>query len=410
MTAPRAPSSGAGSDPSPAGQADAVHLTARARAIAPFYAVAIYQEAMAMAASGRSIILSVGEPDFATPSRVIDAAASAMRRGETHYTAALGIPPLRSALAGMYRERYAQHVDENRILVTVGASGALALAFAVLFETGDEVMMADPGYPSNRALLSFCDASANLVPVGSAERFQLTAALVDAHWTPRTKGVMVASPANPTGTTIADDELHAIAECVRARGGVLIVDEIYHGLTYGRRPETALALGDDVFVVNSFSKYYCMTGWRLGWLVAPVAYLAAVERLSQHLFIAPPTPAQWAGLAALEPASTEIYEAQREEFRARRDFLLPALAEAGLPAACVPDGAFYAYLDVSACRLDSWTFCQQLLQQTGVAITPGRDFGRHRARDFVRLSYTCPQPQLADAVARISEFAHRHRR
>jgi aspartate/methionine/tyrosine aminotransferase len=221
---------------------------------------------------------------------------------------------------------------------------------------------------------------------------------------------MVASPANPTGTTIADDELRAIAERVRAHGGVLIVDEIYHGLTYNRRPATALSLGDDVFVVNSFSKYYCMTGWRLGWMVAPSNYLAAIERMAQHLFIAPPTPAQWAGVAALEPASTEIFEAQREELQSRRDFLLPALRDAGLPAACTPDGAFYVYLDISASGLDSWTFCRELLQQTGVALTPGRDFGRHRASEFVRLSYTCSQPQLAEAAARIGEFAHRQGR
>jgi aspartate/methionine/tyrosine aminotransferase len=387
-----------------------VHLTDRARSIEPFHAVAIYQEAMALAASGRSIILSVGEPDFATPPRVIDAAVAALRRGETHYTACLGIPPLRAALARMYHERYGQSADEARILVTVGASGALALIFAALFEAGDEVLMADPGYPSNRALLSFCDATASLIAVGPEQRFQLTADLVDAHWTPRTKGVMVASPANPTGTTIADHELRAIAERVRAHGGVLIVDEIYHGLTYGQRPATALSLGDDVFVVNSFSKYYCMTGWRLGWMVAPTAYLAAIERMAQHLFIAPPTPAQWAGVSALEPASTGIFEAQREELQVRRDFLLPALREAGLPAACTPDGAFYVYSDISASGLDSWAFCRELLQQTGVALTPGRDFGRYRANDFVRLSYTCPQAQLAEATARIAEFAHRHAR
>lgn len=188
------------------------------------------------------------------------------------------------------------------------------------------------------------------------------------------------------------------------------MDEIYHGLTYGRRPATALSLGDDVFVVNSFSKYYCMTGWRLGWMVAPSNYLAAIERMAQHLFIAPPTPAQWAGVAALESASTEIFEAQREELRSRRDFLLPALRDAGLPAACTPDGAFYVYLDISPSGLDSRTFCRELLQPTGVALTPGRDFGRHRASEFVRLSYTCSQPQLTEAAARIGEFAHRQGR
>lgn len=386
------------------------HISTRSCLIEPFYAVAIFREAMEMARQGRSILLSVGEPDFPTPERVVNAAVDALRRGETHYTVPTGIPELRRAITRQYHDRYGVSVPAERIMVTMGASGALSLAFGVLVEPGDEFLMADPGYPSNRALVTFCGATANLVPVGPAERFQLTAELVDRHWTAATRGVLVASPANPTGTTIPDAELRAIYAVVRARGGVLIVDEIYHGLTYDVRPMTGAALGDDVFVINSFSKYYCMTGWRLGWMVVPEPYFDAVERMSQHMFIAPPTPSQWAGVAALEPDSTVIYERQREELQRRREFVVPALAALGLHVACTPDGAFYVYVDCSAHTGDAWQFVRDLLHATGVAVTPGRDFGRHRAHEFLRISYTCPLPQLEEALSRIGAFIEGRRR
>ncbi len=388
----------------------APRISTRRQLIEPFYAVAIFREAMELAHEGRSIFMSVGEPDFPTPARVVDAAVAALRRGETHYTVPTGIPELRRAIARQYQERYGVTVPVERILVTVGASGALALTFGVLAEPGDEFLMADPGYPSNRALMTFCGASANLVPVGAAERFQLTAELVDRHWTPTTRGVMVASPANPTGTTIPDAELRAIHDVVRARGGTLIVDEIYHGLTYDSTPQTGAALGDDVFVVNSFSKYYCMTGWRLGWMVVPEPYFDAVERMSQHMFIAPPAPSQWAGVTALEPESTAIYECQREELHRRRDFVVPALSAIGLEVACKPDGAFYVYVDCSAHTHDTWHFVRDLLHATGVAVTPGRDFGQHRASEFLRISYTCPLPQMEEALGRIASFVEGRRK
>ncbi|MEP7345513.1 MAG: aminotransferase class I/II-fold pyridoxal phosphate-dependent enzyme [Gemmatimonadaceae bacterium] len=379
-------------------------LAARAQNIEPFYAVAIFREAMELAAKGRAMILSVGEPDFPTPPSVVAAAHAALLRGETHYTVALGIPQLRRAIAEQYRACYGTEVDERRVIVTSGASGALLLAFGALADPGSEFLMADPGYPSNRAILSFCSARAVLIPVSAAERFQLTADLVRQHWTAQTRGVMIASPANPTGTTIPHDELEKIAAVVRERGGTLVVDEIYHGLTYGHRPPTAASLGSDVFVVNSFSKFYCMTGWRLGWLLAPEPYVEAIERMAQHLFIAPPTPSQWAGVAALEPENVSIFRAQCEEFRIRRDYLVPALNGLGLTVACEPDGAFYAYADCSRFATDSWRFTRELLHQAGVAITPGRDFGQHRASDFVRFSFTCSIPELQEAVRRIGEF------
>jgi aspartate/methionine/tyrosine aminotransferase len=382
-----------------------VRLTTRAREIEPFYAVQIYREALEVAASGRATILCVGEPDFPTPRRVVRAAMEAVERGETHYTAALGIAPLRDALSRHYLARYGVPVPPSRIAVTCGASGALTLVFGVLANPGDEVLMADPTYPSNRAFLTYCGAQTCMIPVGPAEHFQLTPELVERHWGPRTIGVMLASPANPTGLCVADDTLRAIHAVVQRRGGVLIVDEIYHGLTYGTDPMTAAALGDDVFVVNSFSKYYCMTGWRLGWLVAPAACMDAIERLQGQLFICPPAPSQWAGLEALEPANRETFEANRVELQRRRDFIVPALRANGFEVASTPDGAFYVYANVSAYTADSWSFCRELLQATGIALTPGRDFGRHRAEEHVRLSFTQPIPVLQQAVQELERFA-----
>jgi aspartate/methionine/tyrosine aminotransferase len=385
-------------------------LSTRAQSIEPFHAVAIFQEAMTLVDAGRRILMCVGEPDFDTPERVIAAANAATARGETHYTIPAGIPELRSAISRHYRDRYGADVPASRILVTVGASAALTLTFGAIAEPGDEFLMADPGYPSNRAFLTFCGATAGLIPVGTAESFQLTPELVDRHWGPATRGVMVASPANPTGTSIPDETLREIHEVVRQRGGVLVVDEIYHGLTYGHRPMTAAALGDDVFVVNSFSKYYSMTGWRLGWLVMPEPYAPAIERIAQHLYIAAAAPSQWAGVAAMEPESIAIYEERRAEFQARRDWIVPALRAIGLPAACEPDGAFYVYADCTAHSHDSWSFARELLHETGVAVTPGRDFGQHRANEFVRISYTASLPELQAAVGRIGEYLARRAR
>jgi aspartate/methionine/tyrosine aminotransferase len=387
-----------------------VRLATRAKEIQPFYAVQVYREALELADRGRATILCVGEPDFPTPERVVRAAMQAAARGETHYTMALGIPPLREGLARHYAERYGVNVDSSRIGVTSGASGALSLVFGVLAEPGDEVMMADPTYPSNRAFLSSCGARATMIPVGPEHRFQLTPELVAAHWGPRTIGVMLASPANPTGLCVTDDTLRAIYDVVKARGGTLIVDEIYHGLTYGVSPMTAAALGDDVFVVNSFSKYYCMTGWRLGWLVAPRPYMEAIERLQGQLFICPPAPSQWAGLTALEAESRLVYEQNRAELERRRDFIVPALNANGFEIDCPPDGAFYVYANVREYTDDSWVFCRELLQQTGIALTPGKDFGFHRAAEHVRLSFTQPIPILQQAVHELERFACTRRR
>lgn len=379
-------------------------IAARASQIQPFYAVEVYREAMVMAARGRTVLMCIGEPDFPTPERVVRAAHEAARRGETHYTMPLGLPELRRSIAASYRADHGVDVDPARVIVTVGGSAALMLAFAAIAEAGDEILMADPTYPSNRACLTFCGASAGLIPVGATERFQLTARLVEQHWGPRTRGVMIGSPSNPTGTTIPNDELAAIQAVVRARGGALLVDEIYHRLTYGHRPRSAVALGDDVFVVNSFSKYQCMTGWRVGWMVAPAGYVNTIERMQAHFFICAPAPSQWAALSALEPESVAIYEQQREELERRRDWLMPALRSLGFGIPVVPDGAFYVYADVSAFTSDSWDWALALLRATGVAVTPGRDFGRTGAERFVRVSYTSSRAQLEEGVGAIEGF------
>lgn len=379
-------------------------LAARAREIQPFYAVEVYREAMAMAEHGKIVLMCIGEPDFPTPERVVRASNEAMKRGETHYTMPLGLPQLRRVIAESYAIDHAVDVDPGRVVVTVGGSGALMLASGAIADPGDEILMSDPGYPSNRACLTFSGATAGLVPVGAGERFQLTARLVEQHWSPRTRGVMIGSPSNPTGTTIPEEELAAIHAMVRARGGVLLVDEIYHKLTYGHLPASAVALGEDVFVVNSFSKYQCMTGWRVGWMVAPPAYIDAIERMQSHFFICPPAPSQWAALAALEPESTAIYEAQRGELERRRDYLVPALRGLGFGVPVEPDGAFYVYADVSAFTGDSWEWGLALLRATGVAVTPGRDFGRAGAEKFVRVSYTSSRAQLEQGVEAIGGF------
>jgi len=322
----------------------------------------------------------------------------------------LGLPELRRAIAEGYRIDHGVEVDPGRVVVTVGGSGALMLAFGAIAEPGDDILMSDPTYPSNRACLTFCGASAGLVPVGAGERFQLTAELVERHWGPRTRGVMIGSPSNPTGTTIPHEELERIHSVVRARGGVLLVDEIYHRLIYGHRPQSAVALGEDVFVVNSFSKYQCMTGWRVGWMVAPPGYVSVIERMQAHFFICPPAPSQWAALAALEPESVAIYEMQRQELQQRRDYLVPALRSLGFGIPVEPDGAFYVYADVRAFTDDSWEWALALLHATGVAVTPGRDFGRVNAEKFVRVSYTSSRAQLEEGVEAMRRFLQEDRR
>ncbi len=368
----------------------------------------ILARAKALEAQGRDIIhLEIGEPDFPTPAPMVRAAMRALEGGDVHYTPALGLPALRQSISAFYREKYAVDVPAARVAVTPGASGALLLALGAVLDAGDEILLADPGYPCNRHFSSFIDAVPRPVPVGPDTAFQLTPELVQRHWTANTRAVLLASPSNPTGTLARDEDIAAIAALCSARGAVLIVDEIYHGLVYQGSPQTALAHSDEVMVINSFSKYFHMTGWRLGWLVAPAHLMDGIERLAQNLFLAPPTPAQHAALAAFGEETREILESRRLELKARRDFLAPALRELGFGLPVMPEGAFYLYADISKLADDSFTFAAKLLEEAGVAITPGIDFGEVSPERYVRFAYARPLPVLGEAVARLRRFLSR---
>jgi aspartate/methionine/tyrosine aminotransferase len=372
--------------------------------IAPFHVMAILARAQALEAAGHDIIhLEIGEPDFATPAPIVEAGIAALRAGHTHYTGALGLPALREAIAGFYATRWKTTVDPARILVTPGASGALLLALGLLAGPGDEVLMTDPGYPCNRHFARFCGARAVTIAVEADSNFQLTLDLIERHATPTTRAVLIASPSNPTGTVIASDELSRIHDWCSARGVALIVDEIYLALTYDGS-EYSATHWDDVFVINSFSKYFLMTGWRLGWLAAPTWAMPALERLAQNLFLAAPTPAQHAALAAFSPATLEELEARKSELRARRDFLLPALRERGFIIPVTPQGAFYLYADCSGFTTDSHAFSGHLLEHAGIAATPGIDFGAHQAPRYIRFAYTQPLSLLVEAMMRLDRF------
>lgn len=367
--------------------------------------MALLARARELETAGRSIIhMEIGEPDFATPELIRKAGAQAIERGETFYTPALGLPALRQAIAAFYRSRYGVTVSAERIIITPGASGALLLATAALINPGDEVLLADPGYPANRHFVRLMDGVPVGIAVGPDSNYQLRSEHLQQHWNARSKAALVATPSNPTGTLIEPDELCAMAQFAAARGGALIVDEIYHGLIYDGAAQTALALRDDVFVINSFSKYFNMTGWRLGWLVAPERYVEAIDRIAQNVFLAASTPAQHAALAAFEPETLALLDARRDEFRMRRDFLLPALRNLGFGVPQLPQGAFYIYANSAALAPDSFVFARELLEQAGVAITPGIDFGAHAASEHVRFAYTRPVEVLREGVARIARF------
>jgi aspartate/methionine/tyrosine aminotransferase len=387
-------------------------ISSRAQRIEPFYvmevAKAASQMALEVAHSDRPMIfLNIGEPDFTAPPLVQKAAAKAIRDGATQYTPATGLAPVRERISDWYARRFGVQVPARRIVVTAGASAALQLACLALIEAGDEVLMPDPSYPCNRHFVSAADGRAVMVPTTAAERFQLSAAKVEAHWTARTRGVLLASPSNPTGTSIHPDELRRIHAFVSAKGGVTLLDEIYLGLSYDETfGHTGLAIDDQVISINSFSKYFNMTGWRLGWMVVPETLVPVVERLAQNLFICASTVAQHAALACFEADSLAQYELRRAQFKARRDWFIPQLDAMGLSVPVVPDGAFYAWADCSqACaRLgvkDSWDFAFEAMKRAHVAVTPGRDFGTAQAPHFVRFSTASSMAHLQEAASRL---------
>ncbi|MEO6353840.1 MAG: pyridoxal phosphate-dependent aminotransferase [Burkholderiaceae bacterium] len=382
-----------------------ISIASRLQHIAPFHVMEIAKMAAALEQQGRHIIhMGIGEPDFTAPPAVIEAAAQAMRDGRMQYTAATGLPQLRAAISAHYRQVYGLEVAPERIIVTAGASAALLLACAALVEKGAEVLMPDPSYPCNRHFVSAFDGLPVMIPSGPAERFQLSDAMVQAHWSDATRGVLLASPSSPTGTSIAPDELQKIVASVRSKGGFTIVDEIYQGLSYDAAPFSALSLGDDVIVVNSFSKYFNMTGWRLGWLVVPEVLLPPIEKLAQNLFICASTIAQHAALACFAPESLAIYEQRKAEFKRRRDYIVPALRALGFAVPVMPDGAFYVYADCSALTDDADRLTIEMLNQAGVVLVPGLDFGTHTARHYIRLSYATSMENLQEAVRRLTVF------
>ena len=403
-------------------------ISGRAQRIEPFY---VMEVAKAAADLGRTVahtespmvFLNIGEPDFTAPPLVIEAAEKAIRNGSTQYTQATGLPALRERISDWYASRFKVNVPAGRIVVTAGASAALHLACMALVDAGDEILMPDPSYPCNRHFVSAAQGTAVLIPTTAAERFQLSADKVSAAWREKTNGrsgstlgasssgstlgVLLASPSNPTGTSIHPDELRRIHEVVSSKGGITLVDEIYLGLSFDAQfGQTALAIDDNIISINSFSKYFNMTGWRLGWMVVPEKLVPVIERLAQNLFICPSTVAQHAALACFEAQSLAEYERRRAEFKARRDYFIPQLNALGLTVPVMPDGAFYAWADCSAAcsRLnikDSWDFAFEVMHRAHVAITPGRDFGTAQTGNFVRFSTASSMAQLKIAVERL---------
>ena len=389
-----------------------MRIAARAQRIEPFYVMEVAKAAQRLGHTVRDtaepmIYLNIGEPDFTAPPLVQEAAAKAIHHGHTQYTQATGLEALRERISGWYASRFGLAVPASRIVVTAGASAALQLACLALIEAGDEVLMPDPSYPCNRHFVSAAEGRAVLVPTTAAERYQLSADKVEAAWTPHTRGVLLASPSNPTGTSIHPDELRRIHEVVTRRGGITLIDEIYLGLSHDDAfGQSALGIDDNIISINSFSKYFNMTGWRLGWLVVPEALVPVIERIAQNLFICPSTIAQHAALACFEAESLAEYERRRAEFKARRDYFIPALQAMGLNVPVMPDGAFYAWADCSeVCSKlgikDSWDFAFEVMHRTHVALTPGRDFGVVGMENFVRFSTANSMAQLQESVRRL---------
>jgi aspartate/methionine/tyrosine aminotransferase len=374
----------------------------RAAEIEPFEVMDVLSRAQALERAGRHVVhMEIGEPDFTAPAPVVEAGVRALREGRTAYTAALGVHELRDAIALHYERKFSVNVDPNRIAITAGASGALLTVTALYVDAGDEILVPDPGYPGYRHFVRAFEGKAKTLPVSAATDFQPTLDMVRAAWGPRTKGLLLGSPSNPTGTLISRQELGKIASFIAERGGVLMVDEIYQGLVYGIEPWTAFGLPGEVVLINSFSKYFCMTGWRLGWVVLPPGALRGFEKLAQHLFISAPAAAQYAAVAAFCEESISIFEKRRTEFARRRDFLVPALKKAGLSIPAEPHGAFYVYAD---CGRDARAFARELLEKEAVAATPGVDFGAHRTANFVRFAYTRSMSDLEEAARRIAGF------
>ncbi len=384
-------------------------LSNRAKNLSPFHVMDILAQAKALARQGKTIYhMEVGEPDFATAECIIKAGITALRQFKTHYTPATGLPELRFAIAEYYDRKFSLNINPERIIVTPGASGALQLAISCLLDAGENVLLADPGYPCNRNIAQVLAVETTAIPVSAKNAYQLDAADIKKHWNDKTKAAMVATPSNPTGTLLAKSQLKGICQIVKQKKGHLIVDEIYQGLVYDVDDMTALSISNDCFVINSFSKYFGMTGWRVGWMVVPEFYIDAIDRIAQNIFLAPATMSQYAALTALKEETLIELDARRDEFKLRRDFLLPALEQLGFDIAVKPQGAFYIYANCEKFTNDSFNWVKHLLKEQGVALTPGLDFGDYQANKHCRFAYTQPVEFLEQAVDKIEAFIGGH--
>lgn len=373
--------------------------------IQPFHVMELLARAKVLEAEGKDIIhMEIGEPDFPTPQPIVDAAIKAISKGDVHYTPALGLPELREAIAKFYQTRYNLKVSSKRVVVTPGASGALMLALGAVMKEGEEVLLADPGYPCNKNFVRFLSGKVRSISVDASTGYQLSLNHLKENWTDKTKVVIVASPSNPTGTLLSQSELYEMANFIKEKGAYFIVDEIYHGLVYDKKIDTALNIDNNIIVINSFSKYFNMTGWRLGWVIAPKNLIDKMDKLAQNIFLAAPTPAQYAALAAFKPETIKILESHKNEFKKRRDFLLPKLKELGFIINVEPQGAFYIYANCEAFTKDSYQFAYDLLENIGVAVTPGKDFGDNNASGFVRFAYTTSIARLDEGVKRLKAY------
>lgn len=377
----------------------------RSAGIRPFYVMDLLARAKQLEAEGKSIIhLEVGEPDFATAGPVVAAGIQALRELKTHYTPALGLPELRQAIAEYYLRRFRLTITPDRVVITPGASGALQLALLALVDVGEEVLLSDPGYPCNRNIANVLGIKTKSIAVTAETGYQLSADHIREHWGNAGRAAMVSTPSNPTGTTLAQSEMKALADAISEKAGHLIVDEIYQGIVYDVDDYTALSISDDIFVINSFSKYFGMTGWRLGWMVVPEHYVDAIDRIAQNIFLAPSTIAQYAALQAFTEETDAILKSRVAEFKARRDFLLPKLQQMNFKIPVIPQGAFYIYADCGAISDDSFRWCHDLLEAEGVAVTPGIDFGDFNASTHVRFAYTRSIDELEQATRRMARF------
>ena len=380
-------------------------ISNRAETLNPFHVMDILAQAKRLSAQGKTIYhMEVGEPDFSTAESIINAGVEALKQHKTHYTPALGLPALRHAVAEYYQRKFSVEINPQRIIITPGASGAIQLAISCLLDVGENILLADPGYPCNRNIAQILGVETTAIATDAGSHYQLNAELVNKHWKQNTRAAMVATPSNPTGTILSKTSLRALLAAVTEKQGRLIVDEIYQGLVYDGNDYTALEISDDCFVINSFSKYFGMTGWRLGWMIVPEFYVGAIDRIAQNIFLAPPTMSQYAALNALQADTQSVLDERRDIFQQRRDFLLPALRQLGFKIAIEPQGAFYIYANCERFTDDSFLWVRQLLNDQGVALTPGIDFGTHLANKHCRFAYTQSVDVLEKAVDKIDIF------